>query len=76
MHPLGGIRSGVRATIAVIPQDRDLAAELAALGILPGEDIEVVQATPFHGPILIRTGGGIYAVGRTLANRILVTARP
>ncbi len=76
MRPLGGIRSGVRATIATIPQDRDLAAELAALGILPGEDIEVVQATPFHGPILIRTSGGIYAVGRTLADRILVTAQP
>lgn len=76
MHLLGGIRSGARATIATIPQDGDLAAELAALGILPGEDIEVVQATPFHGPILIRTSGGVYAIGRTLADRILVSAPP
>lgn len=76
IRPLAGIGAGARVAIAVIPAEQELAAEFAALGILPGEEIEVVQTTPFRGPILFRAGRGVYAVGWTLAIRVLVTERP
>ncbi len=76
IRPLAGMGAGARAAIALIPIEQDLAAEFAALGLLPGEEIEVVQTTPFRGPMLIRAGGGVYAVGWTLATRVLVTERP
>jgi Fe2+ transport system protein FeoA len=40
--------------------------------VLPGEEIEVVQILPFGGPLLIRGAGGLYAVGRRLADQVTV----
>lgn len=67
---LGSLRPGTRATIASLPDDPAVADELAALRVLPGEEVEVVQTLPFGGPLLIRTAGGLYAVGRRLADQL------
>jgi len=65
--------AGARATITAVPvDDAALAGELAALRLLPGEPVEVVEAVPFGGPLLVRTAGGVYALGRRLAGRIAV----
>ena len=66
------IPAGSRGTIAAIPDD--LAADLAPLRVLPGEEIEVVEAVPFGGPLLVRTGGGLFALGRELARRVSLRA--
>ncbi len=59
-----------------MPSDPPLTAEFAVLGMLPGEEIEVVQAMPWRGPILVLTARGIYALGWALANGVLVAERP
>ncbi len=70
---LADLRKGARGFIEQVPVDDDgLAAELAALRLLPGEEVEVVQVVPFGGPLLVQTAGGLYAVGRGLARRILL----
>jgi len=70
---LGDMGSGARAAVVALPPEE--APELAALGILPGTEMEIVQNTPFCGPLLVRVGGGIYALGRMLADRVWVIPR-
>jgi Fe2+ transport system protein FeoA len=53
-------------------EDAALVAELAALRLLPGEPVDVVEVIPFGGPLLVQTAGGVYALGRRLAGRITV----
>lgn len=65
------LRPGDQARIALLSQDPALQDELAALRLLPGEAIEVVQVTPLGGPILVRAGG-LYALGRPIADGIWV----
>jgi len=65
--------AGARATITAVPvEDATLAGELAALRLLPGERVEVVEVIPFGGPLLVQTAGGVYALSRRLAGRIAV----
>ncbi len=74
---LAGLPGGSRGIIGRIPvEDAGIAAELAALRILPGEPVEVLEVIPFSGPLLIRTRGGVYALGRELADRITVAGEP
>lgn len=70
---LTGLRSGSRARIERIIADDGASDEFAALRLLPGEEIEVVLVIPLGGPVLVRTGGGIYALGRAVADRVWVT---
>lgn len=69
---LATLRPGERAVLVELPAEAGAAHELAALRLLPGEDVEVVQALPFGGPMIIRNAGGLYAVGRDLAERLVV----
>lgn len=74
-RPLCALAEGERATVAAIPgDDRGLASDLASLRILPGETIEVLQKSSL-GPVLVRIGGGVYAVGHDLAERVFVEGR-
>jgi len=45
---------------------------LEDMGLTPGTGITVVKSAPFHGPIEIRVRGSRLAIGRGMANRILV----
>jgi len=69
---LGALGPGGKAVIAGLPPDPAVADELAALRVLPGEVIEVLQTLPFGGPLLIRGAGGTYAIGRSLADLLEV----
>ncbi len=72
-RPLASLPAGSRGTIVRIPlEDPGTAAELAALRLLPGESVEVIEVVPFGGPVLVHTPGGTYALGRRLAARIEV----
>jgi Fe2+ transport system protein FeoA len=68
--PLSRLRAGTRAVVAALPLDAATADELAALRVLPGEEIEVVQVIALGGPVLIRGAGGLYAIGRGLADLV------
>ena len=46
---------------------------LATLGLLPKACIQVEERAPFNGPLLVRVGGARYALGRDVADGIIVT---
>jgi DtxR family Mn-dependent transcriptional regulator len=71
--PLHRLRAGQRGTILRIEREEpELLKYLAALGLLPETGIEVEEVAPFGGPILVRSAGSRYALGRKVAARILV----
>ena len=47
---------------------------LEDMGLTPGTRIMVVKSAPFHGPIEINVRGSRLAIGRGMAERILVSA--
>ena len=72
--PLSQLSTGEKATIAQIPDEStELLRYLASLGVLPGIQIEVVEKTPFNGPMLVRIGSASYAMGLDTASSIYVT---
>jgi len=46
---------------------------LEDMGLTPGTKIMVVKSAPFHGPIEIHVRGSRLAIGRGMAERILVS---
>lgn len=68
---LSGLREGTRGVIDAVPFDGE-ADDFAALRLLPGEALEVVQVIPLGGPVLIRCRGGFYALGRQIADKIWI----
>ncbi len=45
---------------------------LLEMGLTPGTCVTVVKAAPFHGPIEILVKGARLAIGRGMAERIIV----
>lgn len=43
------------------------------MGLTPGTKVMVVKSAPFHGPIEIHVRGSRLAIGRGMAERILVS---
>lgn len=48
---------------------------LANLGLVPGIKVVKMRAAPMRGPVEIMLRGSILAIGRGLANKILVKKR-
>jgi Fe2+ transport system protein FeoA len=46
---------------------------LEDMGLTPGTRVMVVKSAPFHGPIEIHVRGSRLAIGRGMAERILVS---
>ena len=46
---------------------------LEDMGLTPGTNVVVVKSAPFHGPIEISVRGSRLAIGRGMAERILVS---
>lgn len=46
---------------------------LEDMGLTPGTKVVVVKSAPFHGPIEIHVRGSRLAIGRGMAERILVS---
>jgi ferrous iron transport protein A len=68
--PLSMVRPGQRVTIREIRGGRGLIGKLAAMGIYPGVEIEVVSNIP--GPLILNRGGVRLGLGRGMAQRIIV----
>lgn len=45
---------------------------LATLGVMPRASVTVEQLAPFNGPVLLRVGDARYALGRDVAEQIVV----
>ena len=71
--PLHQLHAGQGGTILRIEREEpELLKLLAALGLLPETRIEVEEVAPFGGPILVKSAGSRYALGRQVAAHIFV----
>ncbi len=73
--PLCDIESGRTSEIVqVSEEDEAMLTYLGSLGMYPGTAVRVCEVAPFKGPLLIEVNGTTYALGRDIAERILVSA--
>ena len=69
--PLSAINEGHRAVLKNITGGKQLRGRLAALGLLPGTELEVIQNSG-HGPFVVSVRGSRIVIGRGMASRIEV----
>ncbi len=69
--PLTQVSEGTRAVLRSIEGGRQLRGRLAALGLLPGSELEVIQNSG-HGPFVVSVKGSRVVIGRGMAARIAV----
>jgi Fe2+ transport system protein FeoA len=72
MMPLAIVQMGRRVRIVTVDADADLGGHLAALGLVPGSEVDVLGN---GGPdsFVIAVKGTRIMLGRGMAGRILVT---
>lgn len=70
--PLPMLPPGKSARVEqILPAGRGMVQKLSAMGVIPGVSVTVLNTQ--NGPLLLRVGEGRCAMGRGLAQRILVT---
>jgi len=69
--PLTMLDEGKKAVLKMITGGRQLRSRLAALGLLPGTELEVIQNSG-HGPFVVAVKGSRIVIGRGMAERIEV----
>lgn len=69
--PLTMVKAGERVHLVAIASGRELQARLAALGLTPGIEIEVIRNAG-RGPCVIGVRGSRVMLGRGMAQRIMV----
>jgi DtxR family transcriptional regulator, Mn-dependent transcriptional regulator len=60
----------------VSDSDPEMLRFLAARGIAPGDDLEVIDKQPFDGPLFVRFGTDVHVLGGTLARAMRVEVKP
>jgi Fe2+ transport system protein FeoA len=69
--PLTIVTPGRHVRLVGIDAGYGLQGRLAAMGLVPGADIEVLRNS-FHGPFLIAVKGSRIMIGRGMAKKIIV----
>ncbi len=69
--PLTLVTEGHKAILRSIEGGRQLKGRLAALGLFPGTELEVIQNSG-HGPFVVGVKGSRIVIGRGMAARISV----
>ena len=75
--PLQELEPGDCGTfVRVSDSDPEMLRYLSDRGIAPGDGLEVIDKQPFDGPLFVRFGDDVHALGGTLAHamRVEVTA--
>ncbi len=65
------VNEGTRTTLRSVEGGRQIRGRLAALGLLPGTELEVIQNSG-HGPFVVAVRGSRIVIGRGMAARIAV----
>ncbi|OPY93042.1 MAG: FeoA domain protein [Syntrophaceae bacterium PtaU1.Bin231] len=68
---LTDVQGGKRVRFVAVDGGRVLQGRLAALGLVPGAEIQVVQ-NEGRGPVILSVGSSRMALGRGMADKILV----
>lgn len=73
-EPLTALSAGTSAIVSRIPDDADsdLLRYLGELGLVPGNEIEVIDLAPFDGPLTVLIGGETRVIGFKVADSVLV----
>ena len=58
--------------VRISDSDPEMLRYLAALGIAPGDNFEVVEKQPFDGPVFARFAGEVHVLGGSLARAMRV----
>ena len=58
--------------VRISDSDPEMLRYLAARGIAPGDDFEVVEKQPFDGPVFARFAGEVHVLGGSLARAMRV----
>jgi DtxR family Mn-dependent transcriptional regulator len=70
---LTSLNLGESGIITKITEEKqDLLQYLATLGLVPNASVEIKEKAPFNGPIIVKTMGASYALGRNIASVIWV----
>ncbi|MDZ7816871.1 MAG: FeoA family protein [Planctomycetota bacterium] len=69
--PLARVEQGKTVKLVCLDAGRHLASRLAALGMFPGAEVEVIQNSN-HGPVIISLTGTRFVLGRGEAGKIYV----
>jgi len=75
LSPLDQLPVRTHATVRALSGGSELASRLAAMGLVLGATLEVMQNTG-RGPMLVRVHDTRLALGRGEANKVLVEANP
>lgn len=76
-QPLASLPTGAQGSVARILDDAnsEMLRYLAELGLTPGATFTVLEVAPFAGPITLRIGTEKRAIGRAVAESILVISK-
>ncbi len=75
--PLCDSGSGDEVRIVRIEdEDGELLSYLSSLGMFPGTAVRVCDVAPFKGPLMVEVGDARYALGREIAEKIVVAGGP
>ncbi len=70
---LSDLAAGSMTVVRRVPDsDPELLRYLATLGLVPAEEVTVVEQAPFDGPVTVEVRGNRHAIGRSLAAQIEV----
>jgi len=58
--------------LRIADEDGELLSYLSSLGMFPGTSVRVCDIAPFKGPLLVEVGDARYALGRDIAEKIVV----
>jgi DtxR family Mn-dependent transcriptional regulator len=72
-EPLTELAPGATGEVSRIEhEETEMLRYLAQLGLVPGASVEVLNRAPLDGPLLVAVGDANYAVGRDVAERVMV----
>jgi len=66
------LKPGQKGKVAFIRGNRKVAQRLADLGLTPDATVRMLKAAPLNGPVEVAVRGSKLAIGREIAENILV----
>jgi ferrous iron transport protein A len=76
MKTLDQLQAGQRAWVDSIEGDDSIALRLSEMGILEGEQVELVGRAPWGDPLDLRVRGYRVSLRRSEAQRVVIDDRP
>ena len=69
---LANLRDGEQAVIESVLGGSQMQARLENMGLRPGKTVTKLSAMPSGGPVMVECGGSRIALGRQIAQSVLV----